>query len=437
MGGTVTGPRMSFVGLGESDPRVNSSPLQPGTSEPADWELRTLGDIGQSLIGLTYDPSDVSADGVLVLRSSNIRDGVLVFDDNVFVDMDIPARIHVQDGDLLVCVRNGSRALIGKSALIGEEALAMTFGAFMAVFRSEHNKFVSYCFQSEIIKRQIQEHLGATINQITNKSMAGFRIPFPPPEERAAITAALSDIDNLIAALNALIAKKRAIKQAAMQQLLTGKTRLPGFEGEWETKRIGAFTDCTAGGTPNTEIPAYWNGSIRWMSSGELHVKRVYEVAGRITEAGLRNSSTKMIPPQCVLIGLAGQGKTRGTVAVNMVPLCTNQSIAAIFPNLSFDTGYLFYNLENRYEELRELSTGDGGRGGLNLSIIRAIEVPFPSKSEQQAIGQVLSDMDAEIEALEARVAKTRDIKQGMMQQLLTGRVRLPVPTTAPEDSPL
>lgn len=166
-------------------------------------------------------------------------------------------------------------------------------------------------------------------------------------------------------------------------------------------------------------------------------MKRVYEVAGRITEAGLRNSSTKMIPPQCVLIGLAGQGKTRGTVAVNMVPLCTNQSIAAIFPNLSFDTGYLFYNLENRYEELRELSTGDGGRGGLNLSIIRAIEVPFPSKSEQQAIGQVLSDMDAEIEALEARVAKTRDIKQGMMQQLLTGRVRLPVPTTAPEDSPL
>ena len=232
-------------------------------------------------------------------------------------------------------------------------------------------------------------------------------------------------MDGLLAALEALIAKKRAVKQAAMQQLLTGKSRLPGFSGTWETKRIGDFTDCTAGGTPSTLISEYWGGTIRWMNSGELNNKIVHDVEGRITERGLRESSTKTVPPRCVLVGLAGQGKTRGTVAINMVELCTNQSIAAIYPSESFVSEYLYYNLDARYEELRGMSTGDGGRGGLNLQIILSIVVPFPHVDEQTAIAAVLSDMDAEIAALERRRDKTRVVKQGMMQQLLTGRVRL------------
>jgi type I restriction enzyme, S subunit len=107
------------------------------------------------------------------------------------------------------------------------------------------------------------------------------------------------------------------------------------------------------------------------------------------------------------------------------VQLCTNQSIAAILPNSSFEPAYLFYNLDSRYDELRSLSTGDGGRGGLNLTIIRSVAVPFPKIDEQRAIATVLSDMDAEIAALEARRDKTRALKQGMMQELLTGRIRL------------
>ena len=125
-------------------------------------------------------------------------------------------------------------------------------------------------------------------------------------------------------------------------------------------------------------------------------------------------------------MGLAGQGKTRGTVAVSKIKLCTNQSIAAIFPSSEHSTDYLFYNLDIRYEELRSLSTGDGGRGGLNLTIIRDLKVPFPSLREQTAIATILSDMDEEIQALMKRLSKTLQIKQGMMQELLTGRTRLP-----------
>jgi len=244
-------------------------------------------------------------------------------------------------------------------------------------------------------------------------------------KEQKAIADALSDTDALIESLEQIIAKKRLIKQGVMQELLTGKRRLPGFNKEWKYKLIGDFTDCTAGGTPSTSNPNFWGGSIPWMNSGELHQKMVLTVEGRITEEGLQNSSTKIIPKDCVLIGLAGQGKTRGTVAMNKIRLCTNQSIAAIFPNDSFNSKYLYFNLDFRYEELRELSTGVGGRGGLNLSIIRSISIPFPPILEQAAIADFLNDLEAEISFLEIKRGKVLKIKQGMMQELLTGRIRL------------
>ena len=227
--------------------------LKPGYKQtevgliPDDWDICNLGKIGQGFIGLTYDPKDVRSDGVLVLRSSNITDGALQFQDNVYVDMKISERIVVCENDLLICVRNGSRSLIGKCALIDHRAVGMTFGAFMTVFRSPDNRFVFYCLQSNLVKRQINEHLGATINQITNKSLTSFQIPYPKSEERSAITEALGDADALIESLEQLLTKKRQIKKGAMQELLTGKKRLPGFSGEWEVKRLGEHRSNSAG----------------------------------------------------------------------------------------------------------------------------------------------------------------------------------------------
>ena len=266
---------------------------------------------------------------------------------------------------------------------------------------------------------------GSTFLEIGKKQLDDFKVIFPNFPEQKAIAEALSDIDDLIAAREELIAKKRDIKQATMQQLLTGRTRLPGFNKKWASKKIGDLTDCVSGGTPNAQNSSYWGGSIKWMSSGELHYKFVSDVAGRITQAGLESSSTRLIPEKCVLIGLAGQGKTRGTVAMNLIELCTNQSIAAILPNDNFVPEFLYYNLDTKYDELRGLSTGDGGRGGLNLTIIKSIEINFPPMEEQTAIASVLSDMDAEIVALDSELEKTKFIKQGMMQELLTGRIRL------------
>lgn len=194
---------------------------------PSDWEVRPLGSLGDPVIGLTYRPVDVRETGTLVLRSSNVQDGVLAFDNNVFVDPEVARRALVAKGDILICVRNGSRALIGKCALISDEAEGMAFGAFMSVFRSPHSAFLFHQFQSNIIQRQIHEHLGATINQITNASLRSFRVPFPvSAEERGAIVTILSDMDAELTGLTVKLSKLNMVKEGMMQQLLTGRIRL-------------------------------------------------------------------------------------------------------------------------------------------------------------------------------------------------------------------
>lgn len=205
------------------------------------------------------------------------------------------------------------------------------------------------------------------------------------------------------------------------------QTELGIIPDDWEVKRISDFTSIITGGTPSTLRPEYWGGNIMWMSSGELNKKFVFDVEGRITTEGLLNSSTHMIPPFCVLIGLAGQRKTRGTAAYNYISLCTNQSIAAILPNDKYDSLYLYYVVDSKYDYLRLLSSGDGGRGGLNKNLLNSLEIVFPKTiAEQRAIAEALSDIDGLIAALDKKIAKKRLIKQGAMQQLLTGKKRLP-----------
>ncbi|AWW29437.1 hypothetical protein DN752_04360 [Echinicola strongylocentroti] len=205
------------------------------------------------------------------------------------------------------------------------------------------------------------------------------------------------------------------------EKVLLPSLRFPKFKEnrEWIKKSIGSIAKVSAGGTPSSGETKYWGGNIPWMNSGELNLKRVYAVENKITEIGLKESSTKKIPPLCVLIGLAGQGKTRGTAAINYIELCTNQSIAAIHPNQKkFDSEFLFHKIDSLYQKLRSLSTGQGGRGGLNLSIIREIEIPLPSIPEQQEIASCLSSLDELIAAHKDKLLALKDHKKGLLQNL-------------------
>ena len=398
---------------------------------PDDWEVKPLHSLAEKImVGIASAATHAYRNrGIVMFRNQNIKPGYLDDSDLLYIAEDYEAAFknkRLRGGDLLTA-RTGYP---GTTSIVPPQYEGSQ--SFTTLITRPRRGLVDSEYLCAFINSEKgqqffeQNQIGGGQKNVNAGSLKNLLVAFPPTTgEQEAIVKTLSDVDALLATLDQVIAKKRDLKQATMQQLLTGKARLPGFSGKWDVKQIGEFTDCTAGGTPSTLNSAYWGGEIPWMSSGELHLKRVRDVEGRITELGLNSSSTKIIPSHCVLIGLAGQGKTRGTVAINLIELCTNQSIAAIFPNKSFNSEYLFHNLDARYDELRELSTGDGGRGGLNLKIIKSIDIPFPSLEEQDAIASVLSDLDAELAALESRREKTRDIKQAMMQELLTGKTRL------------
>ncbi|MBI0333430.1 restriction endonuclease subunit S [Escherichia coli] len=420
---------------------------------PEDWVVISIDDC-TTKVGSGKTPTGGASvyidSGRPFVRSQNVDWGRLDLADVVHITDETHNTFsgsEIQQDDVLLNITGAS---IGRCAKADFRVIGGNVNQHVCIIRTEAKK-LSPSLLVELInsnygQNQIDSYQaggnreGLNFSQVKNLKFA----ITPNSFEQTEIVRTLNDINAFTLALENLIAKKQAIKAAAMQQLLTGKTRLPQFalrkDGsakgykkselgaipeDWVVTSIGQFTDCCAGGTPSTKISAYWGGTHPWMSSGELHLKQVYAVADYITDEGLVNSSTKYVPKNSVLVGLAGQGKTRGTVAINRIELCTNQSIAAIFPSKHHSTEFLFYNLDSRYEELRSLSTGDGGRGGLNLTIIRKLHLAFPPKEEQTAIATILSDMDKEIQTLQQRLDKTRQLKQGMMQELLTGKTRL------------
>lgn len=211
-----------------------------------------------------------------------------------------------------------------------------------------------------------------------------------------------------------------------MKETRFKQTEIGVIAEDWEIKRLGNITDIYSGGTPDTNNSKYWGGNIPWMSSGELNKRFIYDVIGKITESGLNNSSTHWIPKECILIGLAGQGKTRGTAAMNFIPLCTNQSIAAIYPSDKFVSTYIYYYIDSIYDYLRKISDGGGGRGGLTKALIGNLNIPLPNKKEQNKIASALTSIDNLLLSLDKLIEKKRLIKQGAMQELLTGKKRLP-----------
>ena len=177
-----------------------------------------------------------------------------------------------------------------------------------------------------------------------------------------------------------------------------------------EYKPIGSFAQCVAGATPNSKDPSLWDGNIPWMSSGEVNKRIIRSTDRCITQRGFDSCSTKMIPAGAVVVALAGQGKTRGTVARTRIELCTNQSLCAIISDANVDSDFLFHYLVSQYNNLRAVSSGDGTRGGLNLKMIREYRVPVPPVEIQREIVRILDQfttLEAELEAeLEARRAQ-------------------------------
>ncbi len=336
---------------------------------------------------------------------------------------------YTHDGEFVLIAEDGANDLLNYPvAYVNRRVWVNNHAHVLAGIKSVANtKFLSYLLKKVDYTAFL---VGGTRAKLNGKTLKNIEITLPEslPEQQA-IASVLSDFDEHIYNLTELINKKKAIREGALEDLISGRTRLDGFKGEWKESIIESVTkDIITGGTPSTSINNYWGGNIPWLASTEIHQKIITKATKYITDIGLSNSSAKIAPKGSVLIALAGQGKTRGTAGFLSTPMALNQSLAALVASEETSSKFLFYLIENMYLYLRELSSGDGGRGGLNKTLLKNINILIPRDTrEQEAIAQVLTAMDEEIECLEKEKEKMIQISEGAMDDLLTGRVRLKV----------
>jgi type I restriction enzyme S subunit len=267
-------------------------------------------------------------------------------------------------------------------------------------------------FSANFLDRIMKMTAKSSVDSVRLDMIADMQIAIPPVKEQKAIANALSDVDQLIASLDQLIAKKRDLKQAAMQQLLTGKTRLQGFSGEWVQKRLGDVAEVIMGQSPSSQhYNTKGNGLPLIQGNADLkHRKTIERVFSEsVTKLGLAGDIVMSVRAPV------------GEIAVASSDVCLGRGVCA----LRYQNDYLFHYLvycEDRWSRLSKGSTFDA----VNGDDIRAFMIERPvDEREQVAIASVLSDMDFELTELEQRRNKTIALKQGMMQELLTGRTRL------------
>lgn len=392
---------------------------------PQEWEIKKLEEVGKLFSGLTYSPSDVQADGILVLRSSNIQKGQLVFEDNVFVNT--PSYTPVKENDILICVRNGSRNLIGKTAMITKEVEGCAFGAFMSIFRSPINKYIFYLFGTELYRKYIYRNLGATINSINGNDLKRFRFPFPQIVEQQKIVNILSTWDEAIEKQSQLIEKLELRKKGLMQQLLNGKKRLPGFYGKWEKVKLGEI--CEKVTRKNTED----NKNVMTISAQRGFVSQTdffnKSIASKTLESYYLvlknefcyNKSYSNGYPMGAIKRLSEADKA----VVTPLYICFNVKSCTYT-----DINFLSYYLDNGglNQGLTKIAN-EGGRAHGLLNVTPKdffnLTLNIPLFVEQTAIAQVLTTADHEIELAKQKLELFRQQKHGLMQQLLTGKKRI------------
>lgn len=420
---------------------------------PQGWALKSLGELGECIIGLTYRPENVVTDnGTLVLRSSNVQDGRLSFHDNVFVNNNIPDRLQARIGDILVCVRNGSRSLIGKSAVIEPHHLKakLTFGAFMSVYRTPYFDYIRHLFDSEMYYDQIKNNLGATINQITNKNLNGFTFPFPCSEhERNKIADVISTVNTRIDLLTQKIIESENFKVGLIQKLFSEgfgildsnrnwqahtefKSSVFGkIPSSWNIAKLGEHAIKVGSGvTPKGGSKAYVNHGIPLLRSQNiLFGKLKLDDVAFITETQHEKMKGSQLQPRDILLNITGASIGRCAVLPDdFLEGNVNQHVCIIRTTSSLlpEFGGIFLNSHFGQKQIWNLQAG-GNREGLNFQQIRSFDIPLPPINEQKEIVEICNTIDSKIRLLEQQKSETQLLKKGLMQKLLTGEWRVPL----------
>ncbi|MFH1021135.1 MAG: restriction endonuclease subunit S [Pseudomonadota bacterium] len=400
---------------------------------PEDWETPPLGALFSFKNGLNKG-KEFFGYGTPIVNYMDVygHTGIRASDLDGRVDVNRQEldSFGVRRGDVFFTRTSETVEEVGIASVLLEDSPDTVFSGFILRARPKNDalidQFKKYCFSSSIFRKQIISKSTYTTRALTNgRVLSGVLLPIPPTKaEQEAIAEALSDADGLIESLEQLIAKKRNLKQGAMQELLTGKRRLPGFSGEWEVKRLGEIAELKNG---------YAFKSATYTMFGNFNVITIANVQDGYMDVAECNK-IDVLPRDLqshhrlgigdVLISMTGNV---GRVCRVTAPECVlNQRVGKLVPS-NTDTPFLFLLLcQPRFLTAMMGKAKGGAQGNLSVSDITSFMFRLPpSKTEQNAITTILSDMDAELTALETKLAKARSLKQGMMQELFTGRIRL------------
>lgn len=401
---------------------------------PEDWEVKNVSEsclikarIGWQ--GLKKSEYMTSGD-YLLITGTDFDNGQVNWKSCAYVSKaryEQDSNIKIRPQDILIS-KDGT---IGKVAYLGMIPKAGTLNSGIFVIRANDSKidqvflskiFMSFYFE-DFLNRLVA---GSTINHLYQKDFVKFSFPLPNSEEQTAIATALSDADSLISVLTKKIEKKKAIKQGLMQQLLTGKKRLPGFGGDWIKKKVSSVSDILRGGSPRPiENYIVKSGGVNWIKIGDVDssAKYIFRTNEQIIKSGIQYSrfvhSGDLLLSNSMSFGRPYILKTEGCIHDGWLVIQNYDKY--------FDKEFLYYLLGSD-EVLKQYKSLAAGSSVLNLNkdIVGKVVLYFPpSISEQTAIANILSDCDSEIAALEEKRDKYKEIKQGMMQQLLTGKIRL------------
>jgi type I restriction enzyme S subunit len=400
---------------------------------PEDWEVKPLADIGYFSKGAGISRAEAFSGNIPAIRYGEIytchNDYIKSF--YSFISQSVAeSSVQIFNGDILFAASGETKEEIGKSVAYTENETAFSGGDIIILHSDTEKfdaKFCGYALNAKyVIKQKAQRGQGDAVVHIVPRDLATILFAFPKEKsEQTRIATALSNIDALISELSRLIEKKRAIKQGVMQQLLTGKKRLKGFNEPWVAKKLGEICEFQNGYTPSKAVNSFWeNGTIPWFRMEDIRTngRILSDAIQHITEEAVKGN---LFPANSIIMSTTA---TIGEHALLIVDSLANQQFTNLIIRKSLTQAVdvmWFYHYCFILGEWCRCNINEGGLAAVNMEDFSKVTIAVPRINEQNAIASVLTSMDKEISALEAKKAKFEQIKQGMMQQLLTGKIRL------------
>lgn len=382
-----------------------------------------------------------------VTRIETIADGVVNFSKVGYLESEAPA-YKLKNGDILYSHINSYKH-VGKIAQY-EGGKDLYHGMNLLLLRPNDHidpKYLYYALNSSQARSYAQKESQKAINQVSVnvKSLGAYELYVPPMHEQKNIATILDTLDTQIRQTEAIIAKLQQVKQGLLHDLLTrgidenGQLRPPYEQApelykdsplgwipkEWEVNKLGNICSMSSGGTPSRATNKYWGGSIPWVKTGEVKYNVIYQTEEYITKDGLKSSSARLFPEGALIMAIYGEGQTRGRVAILGIECATNQACVGFQFDGSIKTKYIYHYFYYHYSVIRELSN-DGSQKNLSSRLLKEFLILHPScVGEQERIVRKIESFDNRLKKEREMASKLKKQKAGLMDDLLTGRVRV------------